>query len=381
MTYQVIARKFRPQVFEDLIGQQHVTRTLCNAIEQGRIPHAFLFTGTRGVGKTSAARVLAKALVCEQGPTPRPCNLCEHCRSITAGNHLDVFEIDGASNRGIDEIRDLREKIAYMPSKARFKLYIIDEVHMLTSEAFNALLKTLEEPPEHVKFIFATTEAHKIPSTILSRCQRFDFRKIGVGLIVDRLVDICEREGVGAERSVLTTIAREAGGSMRDAQSLLDQVISFSGGNLGGAGLSELLGLHDQGKVLILLRALFEGELPRAFTLLREIDEAGHDFGRFLLALIETLKDLIVLSVAGEAGAESLDRTAEELVELRSLAGLRSTGEVELINDLFLRGHQLLHGFEHPRLLLEILAYKAVLVDGLIPIEDLVQSVREKKKT
>ena len=221
MSYQVIARKWRPGTFEEVIGQPHATRTLQNAIRMDRIAHAYLFSGARGVGKTSVARILAKVLNCEKGPSPTPCNQCSNCREISHTNSVDVIEIDGASNRGIDNIRELRETVRYRPAKGRYKVYIIDEVHMLTTEAFNALLKTLEEPPPHVIFIFATTEPHKIPATILSRCQRFDFRRLSLLQIVEHLKRIISQEGADFSEGILYAIAREADGSMRDAQSLL----------------------------------------------------------------------------------------------------------------------------------------------------------------
>ena len=225
--YVVVARRYRPQTFVELIGQEHVARGLSGAIQSHRVGHAYLFTGARGVGKTSAARIVAKALNCNTGPTPTPCNECEICRDISAGDDIDVLEIDGASNRGIDEIRQLRQNVNVRPSRARYKVYIIDEVHMLTREAFNALLKTLEEPPEHVKFIFCTTEPEKIPVTILSRCQRYDFAGISTEAIARRLRQIATAEGVSANDDALALIARRAAGSMRDSQSLLEQILSL----------------------------------------------------------------------------------------------------------------------------------------------------------
>ncbi|MDY6952253.1 MAG: DNA polymerase III subunit gamma/tau, partial [Thermodesulfobacteriota bacterium] len=228
MSYLVLARKYRPQTFEEVVGQDHVTRTLKNAIRADRVAHALLFSGPRGVGKTSVARIMAKAMNCESGPTPSPCNVCRSCREITEGVSLDVFEIDGASNRGINEIRELRENIKYMPSHGRFKIYIVDEVHMLTTEAFNALLKTLEEPPPHVLFFFATTEAHKIPITILSRCQRHNFKRIGLEDILTSLRRVSHEMSFRIDDEGLVLLAREAGGSMRDALSLLDQVMAYA---------------------------------------------------------------------------------------------------------------------------------------------------------
>src|SRR5258708_30213427 len=225
MSYLVLARKYRPQNFEELVGQAHITELLRKSIESGRIAHAFLFCGPRGIGKTSCARILAKSLNCQNGPTLKPCGTCFACQEIAKWNSFDVIEIDGASNRGIDEIRALRENVKFAPTYGRYKIYIVDEVHMLTSDAFNALLKTLEEPPEHVKFIFATTEVHKVPATILSRCQRYDFKLIGAQMIAARLKYVLEQEKVGFDDAAVSIVAREAAGSMRDAMSLLDQVL------------------------------------------------------------------------------------------------------------------------------------------------------------
>ena len=234
MSYLVLARKWRPQTFEEVVGQEPITRTLQNALAQGRIAHAFLFSGPRGVGKTSVARILAKALNCVQGVGPHPCNQCQVCKEITIGSALDVLEIDGASNRGIDEVRDLREKIKYLPTQGQYKVYIIDEVHMLTKEAFNALLKTLEEPPAHAVFILATTEPHKVPVTILSRCQRYDFRRIPTSLIQEQLEKLVGQEGWQIDAEGLALLAQEAEGSLRDAPGVLDQVVTF-GGDAGSA--------------------------------------------------------------------------------------------------------------------------------------------------
>jgi DNA polymerase-3 subunit gamma/tau len=250
MSYQVLARKWRPQFFEDLVGQEHVSQTLKNAITSDRVHHAFLFTGARGVGKTSAARIFAKALNCQEGPTTKPCGVCPSCIEITKSQGIDVLEIDGASNTGVDDIRELRENIRYLPSQSRYKIFIIDEVHMLSINAFNALLKTLEEPPAHAKFIFATTEPHKIPITILSRCQRFDFKKIGLAPLQARLRYIVDQENIQIADSGLAVIARSGGGSMRDALSTLDQVIAFCGDQVGDDEIGSLLGLVDLAKKL-----------------------------------------------------------------------------------------------------------------------------------
>ena len=295
--YVVVARRYRPKSFDELVGQEHVARALSNAIATNRVGHAYLFTGARGVGKTSAARILAKALDCVQGPTPSPCNACDVCLSVAAGSDVDVLEIDGASNRGIDEIRQLRQNVGVRPSRARFKIYIIDEVHMLTPQAFNALLKTLEEPPEHVKFIFCTTEANKIPITILSRCQRFDFAGIRAGSIRDRLAQIAAAEGVEAEPAALEMLARRAGGSMRDSQSLLEQLLSFGGTMLRAADVQAMLGAAGEERLQALLACLVACD-PRGA--LAELDIAvrdGVEVGQLLEQLLGSLRDVMTAAV------------------------------------------------------------------------------------
>src|SRR5512136_1075662 len=262
-SYLVLARKWRPQLFEEVVGQRHITQTLQNAISQKRVAHAFLFTGARGVGKTSSARILAKALNCEKGPGTNPCNQCATCQEVTHGTSMDVIEIDGASNRGIDEIRELKENVRYTPAKSRYKIYIIDEVHMLTTEAFNALLKTLEEPPPHVIFVFATTEPHKIPLTILSRCQRYDFKRIPLASILEQLRTIATQEGMEISDQSLHLIAREAEGSMRDAQSLLDQVLSYAGQKVSDKEVIEVLGVIDRKILHDSIAALADGDQAR----------------------------------------------------------------------------------------------------------------------
>ena len=267
MAYEVLARKWRPQVFQDVVGQEHVTQTLMNAIKADRLAHGYLFSGARGVGKTSVARILAKAINCVEGEPGIPCNKCHSCLEITSGSSVDVQEIDGASNRGIDEIRELRENIKYMPSSSRFRVYIIDEVHMLTLPAFNALLKTLEEPPPHVKFIFATTEPHKVPVTILSRCQKFDFKRISFGQIVQQLEKIAAEEKISISKSGLALLARAAEGSMRDAESLLDQVVSFTGPKVEDQHITEILGLIDRTLVLETSRLFWKVTPPSVWRL------------------------------------------------------------------------------------------------------------------
>jgi DNA polymerase-3 subunit gamma/tau len=295
--YIVVARRYRPQQFEDLVGQEHVARALANAITSSRVGHAYLFTGARGVGKTSAARILAKALNCQSGPTAVPCNRCDICQGISTGDDVDVMEIDGASNRGIDEIRQLRQNVNVRPSRARYKIYIIDEVHMLTKEAFNALLKTLEEPPEHVKFFFATTEPEKIPITIRSRCQRFDFAGIDSRAIAERLGQIVATEGIQAEPAALEILARRAEGSMRDGQSLLEQLLAVSGGQISVAEVNALLGIASGTRLSSLVECIAARDAGAA---LRELDAGlaeGVDPGQYMEQLLGHLRDMMAAAV------------------------------------------------------------------------------------
>jgi len=318
MSYQVTARKWRPQTFAELAGQEHVARTLQNALRQGRIAHAYLFTGTRGVGKTTTARLLAKALDCELGPLPEPCNQCPSCQAITIGSSLDVLEIDGASNRGIDEIRDLREKIRYAPTRSRYKIYIIDEVHMLTEHAFNALLKTLEEPPPQVVFIFATTEPQKVPSTILSRCQRFDFRKVASTEIALCLGKIAEQERIHISSDALYRIARRAEGSLRDAQTLFDQVVAFCGFEVRDDDLGQLLGSVGEDQTVALLEAILARDTRLVLEVVAEILRQGHDTRELCRCMLELVRDMIVAKVA-PPGHGLLDRSPAELERLHKL--------------------------------------------------------------
>jgi len=292
--YVVVARRYRPQGFEDLIGQGHVAQALSNAIGTGRTGHAYLFTGARGVGKTSAARIFAKALNCVEGPTATPCHKCDVCVSVSLGEDIDVLEIDGASNRGIDEIRAIRENVSIRPARARFKIYIIDEVHMLTSQAFNALLKTLEEPPEHVKFIFCTTEPNKLPITILSRCQRFDFVGIETSAIAARLREIVDNEGVAADDEALQLLARKAAGSMRDSQSLLEQLLSFCSEKLTLEDIHSLLGTTGETRLEELVRAMAERDITKLVTSLAEAVRGGADPASVIEQLFGYFRDSLL---------------------------------------------------------------------------------------
>ncbi|HEY2839237.1 MAG TPA: DNA polymerase III subunit gamma/tau, partial [Pirellulales bacterium] len=280
--YTVVARRYRPQAFAELVGQEHVARALTGAIVSNRVGHAYLFTGARGVGKTSAARILAKCLNCERGPTAVPCDQCDSCLAVASGDDVDVLEIDGASNRGIEEMRELRHNVGIRPSRSRFKIYIIDEVHMLTREAFNALLKTLEEPPEHVKFVFCTTEAEKIPVTILSRCQRFDFAGIQAASIVGRLQQIVAAEGVEAEPEALALLSRRAGGSMRDSQSLLEQLLSLGARRITVTDVNQMLGTASDERLGRLLKHLVARDAGEALAELDSVVAEGVDVGQLL---------------------------------------------------------------------------------------------------
>lgn len=300
MSYLVIARKWRPMVFEDVVGQEHVTTTLKNAIATNRLAHAYIFSGPRGVGKTTSARILAKAINCENGgPTPTPCNQCVSCQEITSGRSLDVLEIDGASNRGIDEIRNLRDTVRFMPMRGGHKIYIIDEFHMITKDAFNALLKTLEEPPERVIFIFATTEPHKVLPTILSRCQRFDFKRVSTAKMVERMRYICKEEGISIDDESLFSIAQMADGGMRDAMTLLDQVISFCGMNVSVDQVRQALGLINQQMYFELVDVIRQRDVKNMFEFVAKVLDSGWDITEFLHGFLEHLRNMLVAKTCG----------------------------------------------------------------------------------
>ena len=335
MAYEVTARKWRPQEFDGVIGQEHVTTTLKNAIQAGQIAHAYLFAGPRGVGKTTTARILAKALNCVNGPTVTPCNACTFCREISEGRSVDVLEIDGASNNRVEQVRNhLLESVKYTPSQGKHKVYIIDEVHMLTKEAFNALLKTLEEPPPHVYFIFATTDPRKVIPTVLSRCQRFDFRRISGPVIVDHLAMISEKSGYGIQRDALALIARRVDGSLRDAESLLDQVVAFGGTGLSAREAAEVLGIVDQDVYFELLDIVADQDVPRGLDLVDRLFRQGHELDEIILGILEHLRNLLVVKASPDAeallgaAALELDRyrkqaegfEAEDLLRLSQLA-------------------------------------------------------------
>ncbi len=320
MAYEVLARKWRPRQFSDVVGQEHVTRTLTNALVAGRVAHAYLFVGPRGIGKTTLTRIFAKAINCEQGPTATPCDTCELCREIMAGNALDVQEIDGASNNGVEQIRDLRDAVRFAPTRARFKIFIIDEVHMLTDAAFNALLKTLEEPPPHVKFIFATTEADKVLPTIISRCQRFDLRRIPTTLIAEQLGKIAATEHVTVEPDALLAIARGAEGGMRDALSALDQLIAFKGDTVSEEDVLAVFGLVARKSLENMAGHLLAGQTGEALRLVDALDQSGKDLRRLVIELLGHFRNVLVCQHVGD-DATALDVTPEQLRVLRTQAG------------------------------------------------------------
>jgi DNA polymerase-3 subunit gamma/tau len=369
MAYQVLARKWRPQTFEEVVGQEPITRTLQNALAAGRVAHAFLFSGPRGVGKTSVARILAKALNCEAGPTPHPDNTCQMCREITNGSSLDVLEIDGASNRGIDEVRDLREKIKYLPAQGKYKVYIIDEVHMLTKEAFNALLKTLEEPPAHAVFVLATTEPHKVPVTIMSRCQRYDFRRIPTGVIQAHLAKLAEQEGWHIDPEGLALVARAAEGGLRDAQGFLDQVVTFGGDGVNATEIARILGVTDRGALLGALTAIIGRNGPDLLNLIEALYTQGQDLGRFYQDLILYARHLLLAGLHPEA--RHLAAVADtEWDDLTRLARQVPTVHLHNLLSVLLQGEEELKRSPQPRLALEVLLLRLIHLEPILPLAE-----------
>ena len=370
MSYLVLARKARPQTFEEVVGQQPVIRTLQNALRQDRVPHALIFSGVRGVGKTTLARIMAKALNCEQGPTPNPCNQCRCCQEITSGVNVDLHEIDGASNRGIQEIRELKEKIRYLPVGSRYKIIIIDEVHMLTSEAFNALLKTLEEPPDHVYFMFATTELHKVPVTILSRCQRYELKRVPHRELADHFQKLADQEGVRVEAGALDLIVRESEGSVRDGLSLLDQVFSYGGDKVSTDDVTQVLGLVDREVIRSLAASLLGGDLGESLQLLDQVYSFGMDLKRFINDLLGWFRALVVFRVS---------KNPQQLLDLPEddLAALEETASQYSVTTLFGFFHLLLESLEkatfsaRPRLALEMAMIRAVQIGEVVPVSDI----------
>lgn len=352
--YQVIARKWRPQSFQDLVGQDHISTTLVNALRGDRLPQALLFTGVRGTGKTSTARILAKSLRCSNVKDYVPCGVCRDCEDIATSRAVDVVEIDGASNNGVDAIRELRDSVGYMPSSGRYKVYIIDEVHMLSTAAFNALLKTLEEPPAHVVFILATTESQKIPNTILSRCQRFDFRRIPSRQIADQLMKICSAEGVQVGPEALWSIARQADGSMRDSQSLLDQVITFSNKEITLEKVIEVLGLTDRQLVIDGTSALIRRDSGLALQLIEKVNRSGVDPKIFAQDLLEEVRNALMVRLCHDDPTRVVDLSDSEIQALTKLAGETTEEDLHTLFDMMLKGVSDLLRASDPRLVLEM---------------------------
>ena len=374
MEYLVLARKFRPQTFEDVAGQEHVVKTLRNAIGQGRIAHAFLFSGPRGVGKTSVARILAKSLNCEKGPTATPCNVCSNCLEITNGSSLDVREIDGASNRGIDEIRELREYVKFAPAAAKYKIYIIDEVHMLTREAFNALLKTLEEPPAHVIFIFATTENHKVPATILSRCQCYDFRRISLSEISANLGRVAAAEGIQISPAALIWIAEAGDGSMRDAQSIFDQVISYAGMNIIDTDVEEILGLVDRKYLFVLSEAVLQRNAGQCLTILEEAYLAGIDMKHFYQMMLKHFRNLLLVKIAAD-GSSSFDIAPEQIKKLKNQVQSVSRETLQRYLEILIKEEDSFRRSQEARMKLETVIVGLAYLEPIIPLGEIISTI------
>lgn len=373
MSYVVFARKWRPQTFNDVVGQEHITETLKKAIEKNRVAHAFIFTGTRGVGKTTTARIMARALNCEKGPTINPCGECTSCKNILSGASFDVLEIDGASNNGVDDIRELRENIGYSSMGGKYRIYVIDEVHMLTKAAFNALLKTLEEPPKNVIFIFATTEPQKIPATIHSRCQRYDFKRIGAEQILGYLIDICTTEKIKFEKSALMLVARKADGSMRDSLSLLDQVYSFCQDNLTEKEVRKVLGLVGLDVFNTVMDAVASKNAAPALGAVQDVLYQGFDLQEFLLGLQEHIRNLLFARIPGAIEARGVEIEPEAAVELRKSAERFTEGDLLRMSEIVRKAENELKWSAFTRFHVEITILKLVFLDRTVSIDQLVE--------
>ena len=374
MSYLVLARKYRPQTFEDVIGQNHITRTLANAISSNRVAHAILFSGPRGTGKTTVARILAKTMNCKKGPVPIPCNECRSCNEITSGRAVDVFEIDGASNNSVDQIRELRENVRYMPAHSLYKIYIIDEVHMLSTSAFNALLKTLEEPPSHVMFIFATTEPNKIPITILSRCQRHDFRRISLEMISKHMSFLCSKEGIDIKAESLELIAREADGSMRDALSLLDQVMACLEGTISNDRIIDILGVIDRKNLFAISSAIISENIPAILDILDDIYAHGHDMKKLYSDLVEHFRNLLVVKM-GNKISKLVDLPAHEIdLMLNQVKDISEVYLNQIFNILF-NEETTIRFSAQPKLALEMAFIKIFQIKPALSIDELINKL------
>ncbi len=380
MSYLVLARKYRPQIFEDVIGQNHVTRTLVNAITNKRVAHAILFAGPRGTGKTTLARILAKAMNCESGPTPTPCNNCRSCKDITAGNSADVFEIDGASNNGVDHIRDLRENIKYMPAYSRYKIYIIDEVHMLSTPAFNALLKTLEEPPDHILFLFATTEPKKIPITILSRCQRHDLRRVDIKAVSAHLKKLCALEKIRIPDESLDLIAKEGEGSIRDALSLLDQVMTCAEqGSISHEKITELLGIADRRVLFDISSAVINGDIAKLLEIIDNIYNHGHNIQDVYIACTEHFRNLLFVKM-GNKTASVVDAPDHEIRMMKEQAAKVPDLYLNQILSVLMEEEVSVKLSTQPRIAMEMAFIRLFQIRPAISIETLIKKIDDLKK-
>ncbi len=370
MSYLVLARKSRPRVFSEVVGQKAVVRTLQNALEKNRVAHALIFSGVRGVGKTTLARIMAKALNCEHGPAQEPCNQCSSCSEINSGGSVDLVEIDGASNRGIQEIRELKENIRFMPTGSRYKIIIIDEVHMLTTEAFNALLKTLEEPPEHVYFIFATTELHKVPVTILSRCQRYELKRISVGDLTGHFQSVAEKEGITIDHAALNVIVSEAGGSVRDGLSLLDQIFSYCGDTVTVDDVIDVLGLVSNQIISELAEALLAGQMTMVLEIINNTYDFGLDLKRFINDLLSWFRALVICGIS-ENPEKLLDLPGSEMTQLKECAEKYPAQILVLMFNILMENLEKAGYSSRPRYALEMALIKAAQVNEVVPVSSI----------
>jgi DNA polymerase-3 subunit gamma/tau len=377
MSYQVIARKYRPQRFADVVGQEHVTQTLSNAIEQNRIAHAYLFCGPRGTGKTTIARIFAKCLRCKNAPTTTPCNECPDCLAITSGNSIEMLEFDAASNTQVEKIRDMIiDHVKYMPASGKYKLYLVDEVHMLSTSSFNALLKTLEEPPAHVIFLFATTDPEKLPPTILSRCQRFDLRRIPAALITKHLAEIAKIEKVKIDPAALNAIARGADGGMRDAESTLDQLISFCGNKIEEADVLSMFGLAAESQILNLSKAVLGGEIHTALTELSQLAQGGKDLGRLLSDLLNHFRNLLIYQIS-RGDLNLLEVSESEAASLKEQSVLAGSDGLMRILDTFAEAELNVRDAASKRIFLEVALLKAIEARNAVPIDSVLKQLNQ----
>ena len=379
VSYLAIARKYRPATFDEIVGQDHVTQTLKNAIALNRIHHAFLFTGARGVGKTTAARALARSLNCENGPTANPCGTCTNCMEVASGSNPDLIEIDGASNNSVEDVREIREAVRYAPSRGGWKIYLIDEVHMLSKGAFNALLKTLEEPPPHILFIFATTEPHKIPDTILSRVQRFDFKRIPVPTIVQRLSEIAKSEEVTLTESGFRMIATAGAGSMRDAQSLLDQVISYAGSDISDQHVIESLGLIDRSMLYGMVEALLTGQPDQGLDLIQQAYAAGYDLVRFSEELLEVFRNATFIRLS-KGARKHVDLPSDECTRLEQLTQNATAQQLSRLFAALLEVHDQTSRSNRPKVILEMSILRLTDIRPVQPLRELIDRLEALEK-